>query len=313
MNPFHDRTDRIGADDVLVFCCLRNEIARLPHWLDHYRKLGAAHFLIVDNASDDGSSALLAAQPDVSLWQASGEYRDARFGMDWLGWLLARHGHGHWCVCVDVDELLIYPHHDGRDLGCLTRHLDATGVEAMGALMLDLYPQAAIGTPMAKGQTPLDYLAWFDPGPYQTRIQQPRRNRWTQGGVRARAFFADRPHRAPTLNKLPLVRWNRRFAYTNSTHAMLPRRLNDAWDGPGDRRLSGVLLHTKFLPDAIARTDEDRRRRQHFAEPDAFQSYYDALSAAPRLWHEQSHPLGDWREFVTLGLMGVGDWVEPRR
>ncbi|MCQ0969251.1 glycosyltransferase family 2 protein (plasmid) [Paracoccus sp. TK19116] len=293
---------------MLAFCCLRNEIQRLPHWLDHYRSLGVAHFLIVDNASHDGSTEMLAGQPDVSLWSTDHAYRSARFGMDWLSWLLLRYGHGHWCLTVDADELLIYPHHDSHDLRKLVTQLEAMGVPAMGALMVDLYPRASLGTPMDGGQSPLDYLGWFDAGPYETQIQQPRRNRWTRGGVRARVFFSDRPHRAPTLNKLPLVRWNRRFAYTNSTHAALPPRLNDAWDGPGDPRLSGILLHTKFLPDAIARGREDISRRQHFADPDAFRPYYDALASAPCLWHSRSRQLGDWRDFVSAGLMGTGDW-----
>ena len=99
------------------------------------------------------------------------------------------------------------------------------------------------------------------------------------------AFFADRPERAPTLNKLPLVRWRRGFVYVNSTHSMLPARLNDAWDGPGDPRLSGALLHTKFLPEIVAKSAIERTRRQHFHDPDAFDDYYAALGANPDLWH----------------------------
>ena len=40
-------------------------------------------------------------------------------------------------------------------------------------------------------------LCWFDAAGYRLRIQQPMRNRWVQGGVRDRAFFAARPGRAP--------------------------------------------------------------------------------------------------------------------
>ena len=46
---------------------VRNEIVRLPYFLDYYRRLGAGHFLVVDNGSDDGTHEYLADQPDVSV------------------------------------------------------------------------------------------------------------------------------------------------------------------------------------------------------------------------------------------------------
>ena len=60
-------------------------------------------------------------------------------------------------------------------------------------------------------------------------------------------FLPAPPPRAPTLSKVPLVKWNRRFSYLSSTHALLPRGLNHVYDETGGEKLSGVLLHTKFL------------------------------------------------------------------
>lgn len=305
LTPLNDRTAQIRPGDVLVFAVMRDESLRLPGWLDHYRAMGAAHFLIVDHGSSDGSGPLLEAQGDVSLWRATGGYRAARFGMDWAGWLLARYGHGHWCLTVDADELLVYPGWPDRPLSDLTRALEAAGRPAMGALMLDLYPKGPVGQPMPPGAGMLDHLCWFDAGPYRTRIQRPRLNRWTQGGARERVFFADDPPRGPTLNKLPLVRWNRRWTYVTSTHALLPRGLNAQYDGPGDPRLSGVLLHTKFLPDAPANARREAAQGEHFTRPEAFDGYYTALSASPDLWHPAAcRWSGDWRQLADLGLMG---------
>src|SRR5699024_2497320 len=102
----------IRGDDILVFATLRNERVRLPYFLDYYRRMGVDHFLVVDNASNDGSAKWLAAQPDVSLWRTRASYKAARFGMDWINWLLWRHGGDHWCLTVDPDEFLVYPHCD---------------------------------------------------------------------------------------------------------------------------------------------------------------------------------------------------------
>jgi len=92
--------------------------------LQYYRALKVSHFLFVDNGSDDGTAEFLQSQPDVSLWRTDESYRLSRFGMDWLGWLQMRFGHGHWCLTVDADELLIYPQHDTRDLSALTQWLE---------------------------------------------------------------------------------------------------------------------------------------------------------------------------------------------
>ena len=55
--------------------------------------------------------------------------------MDWLGWLHWKYGHDHWCLTVDADELLVYPHSDTRDLRALTGWLDDQGLPSFGAMM----------------------------------------------------------------------------------------------------------------------------------------------------------------------------------
>ena len=306
LTPVVDRTPAIRTGEILCFATLRNEMLRLPEFLAHYRKLGVGAFLIVDNASTDGSDAFLRGQRDVSLWRAAGSYRASRFGMDWLGALQFRHGHGHWCLTVDVDELLVYPDWDRRPLPDLAAQLDAAGRPAMGAMMLDLYPRGPLGQADAGPDAPLtDRLPWFDPLPYRCRMVPPKRNRILQGGVRERVFFPKDPDRGPTLNKLPLVRWNRRYVYVNSTHSALPPRLNDQYDGPGDPRLSGVLLHGKFLPDSVLRAAEELDRRQHFIDPDQYRPYHDAIAKGPTLWHPGAVRYAGWRQLVDLGLMGT--------
>ena len=310
LSPLVDRTAAIRRGDILSFVTIRNEAPRLTEFLSHYRRLGVAHFLIVDNCSDDGSVEALRRQPDVSLWRARDSYREARFGLDWMNALLFRYGRGHWCLTVDADELLIYPDWETRDLQAVTAHLDAKGIAAMGALMLDLYPCGPLGQADAPENAPLwQRLPYFDAGPYRCRVVQPRRNRWVQGGARERAFFADQPQRSPTLNKLPLVRWRSGQVYVNSTHSMLPPKLNDAWDGPGDPRLSGVLMHGKFLPEIGARSKEELSRRQHFHDPDAYAGYHRALTEAPVLWHENAVHFVGWQQLLDLGLMGAGQWL----
>ncbi|WP_281826272.1 glycosyltransferase family 2 protein [Jannaschia rubra] len=307
LSPLADRTRDIASGAILAFATVRNEMGRLPYFLRHHRALGVDRFLFVDNASDDGTAAFLAEQADVSVWTTPHGYKASRFGVDWLTVLLARHGHGHWCLTLDADELFVYAHHDRRPLGALTDWLDLTGRSAMGALMLDMYPRGPLGEGGPE-EDPVAALPWFDAGNY-VMLRQPRlQNLWVQGGPRARAFFAADPRRAPTLSKVPLVRWNRRYAYVSSTHSLLPRRLNRVYCETGSEAPTGVLLHTKFLPQILAKSAEERTRRQHFENSDLYAGYYDALSGGPVLWCERSTRYAGWRQLEALGLMSRGGW-----
>ncbi|PVA07714.1 glycosyltransferase family 2 protein [Thalassorhabdomicrobium marinisediminis] len=300
----------IPAQGVLVFATLRNEMSRLPHWLAHYRTLGVAHFLIVDNGSDDGSTGYLAEQPDVSLWTTGASYKAARFGVDWLTCLQFRYGVGRWCLTVDADELLVYPGSDERPLSALTAHLDRTGRASFGALMLDLYPRGPVNAvDFASGQDPLEVLHWFDGDNYRAKRHPVFGNLWIQGGVRDRMFFGSQPERSPTLNKTPLVKWRRRYAYVTSTHQILPPNLNEVFDtGEGDR-VSGVLLHTKFLPNITEKSAEELVRKQHFENSDLYQPYYQALIEGPDLWAPTSIRYAGSEQLERLGLMTRGDWA----
>ncbi|RYG91383.1 glycosyltransferase family 2 protein [Loktanella sp. IMCC34160] len=305
-----NRTDQIAPGDILAAVTVRNEVARLPYFLEHYRRLGVAHFLFVDNGSDDGTRALLADQPDVSLWETGHSYRLSRFGLDWLTWLKARHAHGHWCLTLDADELLIYPHHDTRPLSALTEWLDRQGAEAMPAMMLDMYPRGPLGgQAYAAGQNPTEVLGWFDAGNYMIQRQEPLQNLWIQGGPRARMFFDDDPRRSPTLNKVPLIKWSRRYVYVNSTHAALPRRLNRTYAETGGEGISGLLLHTKFLPEVVAKSAEEKQRQEHFNNSALYDDYYDGLVAQPDLWCPHSTRFRGWRHCEALGLMSRGAWI----
>lgn len=304
-----DRTADIARQGVIVVMTLRNEITRLPYTLAHYRNLGVRHFLIVDNDSTDGSAQYLAEQGDVSLWRTAQSYRAARFGLDWMTWLQIRYAHERWCLMVDADELLIYAHHDRRDLDDLTGWLETQGRDVFGAHMLDVYPKGPLSEQSyIPGQNPMEVLQWFDAGPHRVRRQAPLGNLWVQGGVRERVFFQGRPRRAPTLNKIPLVRWSRRYAYVNSCHSALPARLNHGYDGPEGEAPSGVLLHTKFLPEIVAKSETEKQRKQHFHRPAEFDHYYDEIAASPDLWTAESQRYCGWQKLCDLGLMNAGGW-----
>lgn len=305
-----DRTGAIRPGDILLFSTLRNEKVRLAWFLQYYRDLGVKHFLMVDNNSDDGSAAYLAEQPDVSLWWTDRSYKRSRYGVDWLNRLQRRYGVGHWCLVVDVDEFLVYPFCDTRPLSALTDWLDASAIRSFGAMLLDMYPKGPLDAqPYREGQDPLDIACWFDAGNYTMTRNPTYGNLWIQGGPRSRAFFPENPGRAPALNKIPLVKWDARYAYASSTHMLLPRGLNLVYDEWGGEKASGCLLHAKFLHTFVDKSDEELARRQHYAGGREYEAYAERLKNDPDLWCKWSEQYINWRQLEILGLMSKGNWA----
>ncbi|WP_299563175.1 glycosyltransferase family 2 protein [uncultured Sulfitobacter sp.] len=305
-----DRTDKIRPDDILLFCTQRNEKIRLKYFLDYYRKQGVNHFFFVDNDSDDGALEYLQDQPDVSLWSTRASYRRSRFGVDWLNWLQRKYAHGHWTLTVDPDEFLVYPFCDTRPLRALTDWLEASSIKSFSAMLLDMYPKGRLDEqPYHSGQDPIEIASWFDSGNYTISRNYRFTNLWIQGGPRARVFFADDPDRAPALNKVPLVKWDRRYVYVSSTHMLLPRGLNQVYDEWGGEKASGVLLHAKFIDTFGAKAAEELERGQHYAGSVEYKAYAARVRENPQLWCKWSERYINWRQLEILGLMSKGNWA----
>lgn len=310
LRPVADRTAQIGPSDILLFCTQRNESVRLPFFLDYYRRLGVDHFLFVDNNSDDDSADYLARQTDVSLWHTKTSYKKSRFGMDWINALLFKYGSGHWCLTVDPDEFLVYPHCDSRSLVALTGWLEASSLQSFSAMLLDVYPKGPIDAQVYRsGDDPFEIARWFDPANYTIRKNGFYGNLWIQGGPRMRVFFPDTPKKAPALNKIPLVKWERSYCYISSTHMLLPRSLNLVYDEQGGEKASGCLLHAKFLSTFVEKSAEELDRGQHYANSAEYHAYHQALNHEPNLWCEYSVELQDWHQLEDLGLISKGNWA----
>lgn len=281
----------------------------MRYFLKYYRGLGVDHFLIVDNGSTDGGTEYLASEPDVSVWTTSASYRRSRFGTDWMNWLKMRYGHGHWTLTVDADEFLVYPFCDTRSIPALCDWLDHSGVRSFGTMLLDMYPKGPINDQSyASGQDPFECSPWFDPGNYTVSRNSKYGNLWIQGGPRARVYFSETPEQSPSLNKIPLVKWDRRYVHVASTHMLLPRGLNQVYDVAGGEKASGCLLHAKFLDDLPDKVEEEIERREHFAKGREYAAYH-AHGPAVRLWTEWSERYINWRQLELLGLMSKGNWA----
>lgn len=310
LHLIQDNTSAIRPDDILLVCTLRNEYVRLPYFLKYYRDMGVRHFLFIDNDSDDGSREYLVGQDDVSIWHTTASYRKSLFGVHWMNWISRKYCHGHWTLTVDVDEFLVFPFCDTRPIPALTDWLDNSGIRSFSAMLIDMYPKGPIDAqPYREGQNPFEIAEWFDSGNYMISMNPEYYNLWIQGGPRARLFFKDEPKSAPSLNKIPLVKWHRDYAYIQSTHMLLPRGLNLVYETEGGEKASGALLHAKFLNTFVEKTREELERRQHYAGSREYLAYHSRIKDDPDLWCNWSEKYINWRQLEILGLMSKGNWA----
>ncbi len=329
-----------STGEIRAFARCRNEILRLPAFLQHYRGLGVDRFFIIDNDSSDGSFEYLAGQADVQLFGTADRYGEAKSGADWLNALLREFGVGAWCVTVDIDELLVYPGSEHASLRTMTEYLDGHEYQAMACLLLDLYPAGPLKESLYHaGDDMLAAAPYFDPGPYEKSPVYLCPGVLIRGGMRERVFYPEFRARAfparmfdamldrlahrvpilretpwlrsrrrrnpPCLTKIPLVRWDENSRYF-SNHWVSPKIVAPE---------TGALLHFKFLQDFHDRAYLEVARGEHYDGASEYQRYVEKLSHNPDmiLAYDGSTRFGGTTQLVHLGLMqDTTAWADAR-
>lgn len=156
-----------------LFSTMKNELGFLPAWLAHHRAIGFEQFLIWDDASDDGSSAYLTAQPDVVVMRSDlsfgallryrdpdGEVREERTGTYFKIALPHLFFDGAFVGYVDADEFLILPP-GVASIGEVVARLADEGAPSAVASVVEFFPASASGLEGALPQSFADLLAAY--------------------------------------------------------------------------------------------------------------------------------------------------------
>lgn len=261
--------------EIRLFAMARNEDLRLPWFFDYYRSLGVDRFFFIDNGSTDGTLDIVRSQPDTHLFQTQESFKRYYY---WNEVLFDRYGQGHWCLAVDIDECLTYPHQERFDLRALTRYLDEQGHGYLLSLLLDMYSDRPIhDVGYEPGEDPLARCPFFDTAyrSLDVTLWNPKSYsrydivRFT-GNVRERAFGQSYHN----LTKVPL------FKYAADTYVAPGRH---AIDGPVASDLQGTVLHFKYLQDFAPRAAIEAERKQHANEGFTYRSYDQVMRKSPDL------------------------------
>ncbi|WP_081723461.1 glycosyltransferase family 2 protein [Paraburkholderia mimosarum] len=293
----------------VVVLTVYNEALRLEALLKHYRSLGIDEFIIVDNRSTDGVAELLEGQPSVSYFYADGEYRRTRYGVDWVNAILSKYCHRKWILFVDADEFLVFPRSDVTSVRMLTDHFERSGQQSMNVLMLDMYSERpSRENQCGPGVDPLSVCALYDSSGYRAYTDSCTRTTWIRGGVRGRVYFNGALGNGPALNKTVLIHWRRHYAFLKSAHEVWPYRINAPRARTGGK-VSGALLHFKFLGDMAERMNAEAVRQQHTAEYAAYTSRLGTEAVSTNFVGPLTARFASWRSLVRDRLIvGDGEW-----
>lgn len=251
---------RLRSDDVVVVCLVKNGSYFIDTFLRHYRALGAAHCVFVDNGSTDDTAEKAKAAGNTSLVRSNLPFK--RYQNELRSIVARRYAMGHWCILADMDELFDFQHADAIGLPGLARYLDEHGYTGAVGQMLDLFPdsEASFTDPSAADFESIcpfydlsciksfGYREFPDKGfnfDYFIRhntIGSPA-IKWLFGGIRRKLFDAN-----VCLTKHPITRISRHSNPCSHPHCASNVKCAD---------ISVLIRHYKFAGDFRRRVEAE--------------------------------------------------------
>ncbi|WP_198036714.1 glycosyltransferase family 2 protein [Halomonas sp. GT] len=268
-----EKVQELTSSCVIVVATVRNEMIMLPHFLDHYRKLGVKAFIISDNCSDDGTREYLYEQPDVVLYSADTEYKYSHYGVAWQQAILANHCIGKWALIADADELLVFPGYQQRSLQSYVEEVESKGYDCIRTDMIDMYPFGDLNNADFTVDKPFEVANWHDKKPlvdwcigsgfYSNNIS-------SVSSLRHRIDQNAEPN-AFTSQKYALLKYTPWIRTSQGIHDIANVNVlsDNVW-----------FAHFKYHAGFKAKVKEEIKRKQHYGGAKEYQRYASMLAEA---------------------------------
>lgn len=125
-------------DTIVLICVVKDDLARIRKFIDHYHMLGITHFAFVDNKSSDGTYEFLLEQEDCDVYECSQTYSSLR-RVVWINKLISMYGSNSWYIMVDSDEFIFYQEMERYSLVDLIRFAERKKISRISGYLLDMY------------------------------------------------------------------------------------------------------------------------------------------------------------------------------
>lgn len=190
----------IPDDEVILICCVRNDIGRIKKLYQHHKDIGIKYMIFVDNMSDDGTKEWLLDQ-EVDLYQISEIYHAGRKAA-WVRKIQDIYGYNRWYLIVDSDELFTYVGCEKHSINELAKYSKDKGYKRIKSMLLDMYSdhEAYINN-CDISEFDKEYV-YFDSDTYYEA--RDCRGEMVRGGARPRVFNYGKGYDNP-LTKYPLI------------------------------------------------------------------------------------------------------------
>lgn len=254
---------------LVVFAIVKDEMYFLPHFLAHYRRLGAKEFWFLDDNSTDGTREFIAQTPDCGLllsnYTFSDQVQGRRFVVALRNAVPEKLFLNRWVLTVDADEFLIMPP-EFTSLEQLLTRMEANKLSLSRALMVDFYPRKLSDLDgVSYGQSPfmlsqyfdtLSSLRWEDgePAPQELSYGDSVRPRMFLELQRRGKDLKDSSYRVANLNKVPLIYWQ------EGTNMVSVHRCNRG----ASAKIQLALAHFKFYPGYLGKIQQALRTKAYW-------------------------------------------------
>jgi len=201
-----------------------------------------------------------------------------------------------------VDETLVFPFYETFTIRELCDFLEEEYTNAMGCVLLDMYPQTPLNqVKYQSGSDPLLTAPWFDANSYTQRNPGPlyiaEHNiihdgpAQSYGGMRKRVFGID-----PCVSKFPLVKYKKSMFLSTGLHWIEGARVSG---------IRGALLHFKFLDDFVENVKAAAVEGQYWNNSSEYKAYLSVIRRNPDLilHSPASVKFRGSQQLIALGIM----------
>ncbi|WJS86322.1 glycosyltransferase family 2 protein [Paracoccus sp. TOH] len=309
----------IGADDVCIFACMKNDENFLRPFYEHHKALGVKYFFIVDDGSKRPISELLPYD-DVHVYQPKvGRFLTAK-GMWIEGMMKGYLDEGQWALTLDADEFVDLPQ-GFSSFQELVHSLRMRGQETMAGLLVDMVPKPGTSVDLLiEAETRFlevfNHHVWIEE-PASPGYTQHRPVQWAFGPYSELSWRLDARFHAfgtfDSLRKIPLAQFRKGRHVNQGFHTL---HYNDGTSQPGSEiwDVDAVLAIRHFKLIKLFSAESRKRMAAMVAQSNASEYHTRTTENIAKIF-------GDDSELATQKIMelpclpasiGVLQGMDPR-